>query len=148
MSYDAAVFNDLKVCTLWDGWESIANYMIVRGEIPVGQRVKRRLAHTSRAPQAIAEIEQLASTWPTFRKRKPVEQIASPNDVARFVHPFTDDLGFSTQLVALADAICGPGGWRTGRTSARPEDVLVKTRRGKPLAMIAAARRNDFWMAL
>lgn len=145
-TYTREVFAPLKVCALWDGWESIANYMIVRGEIPVGTRVKRRLKNSSKSPAAIAELEQFASAWAPFRRRKPVKQPVAALDVALFVYPFNDEYGFSTELVALADSICGPGGWRTGVCSAMPCDVLAKVRRGKPLALIAPVRRTD-WLA-
>ena len=142
--YDPVIFEDLPVCALWDGWESIANYMIVKGETPVGRRVKRRLPRTSRAPAAIAELEENASEWGAFRKRKPIVQMQKPSDVAHRVYPFNDEYGFSTQLVGLADEICGPGGWKAGVCSAAPVDVLVKVLYGKPRAMIAPARRSDW----
>ena len=147
-AYTAAVFEDLPVCDLWDGWQSIANYMVVRGEIPAGRRVAKRMANARRAPEAIAELEQFAPRWPAFRLRKPVRQPVPTNDVALFVYPLNENYGFSIELVALADFICGPGGWRTGTCSAMPVDVLAKMRRGKPLAMIAPARRTDCKRAL
>lgn len=140
LPYDPTAFLGLRVFDLWEGWESIENYLIVKGHISVGTGVERRLPNSKRSRGVIAELTKCAGTWRRFRLPKPVKNGLDPFGVAKFVHPLDWRLGFSSELVALADSICGAGGWRTGRIlSASPEPILAKIRRGEPLALLAAA---------
>jgi hypothetical protein len=146
--YDPTVFVDLRVCELWDGWESIENYALIKGVIPVGTRIQRRLRNTARAKPTIAALRECVGTWPAFSLRKPVKKMGGlPGGVAEFVHPLDEHLGFSRDLVALADSICGAGGWCTGRIGmASHASVLAKVRRDEPLALIAPAYCMDWYL--
>lgn len=139
---DVAAFADLQVCEVMDGWETIENYAMIRASIPVGKRVSRPLTDSGKASAAIRDLRANAvAEFSPYRLKKLVA--SGYPGIAELVYPYgpSDLLGFSVQMVALADSLCGRGGWRAGVClPAHPKVILAKFRCGEPFALIAPAR--------
>lgn len=123
------------------GWDSIGldgSYMVCRGRIKRGRRVKA--ADIEGASRLIREVEERACRWRRItlgRSRK--------NDgvgVSWPVHPLDDCFGVSADLAALATLTVGRGEWRKGKVIAMPEApyVVAKVRKGEVVAIIAPYR--------
>jgi hypothetical protein len=133
----------LRSLDVWEvapGWDTIQAYALIRGRIKLGHR--RKLSDGKcEAQETIDQATAACSDWPTVRLRKPVRNMTAIG-VGFLIHPLDDNFGLDVGLVALADEMHGPGGWRMGSVSAQTHRFAAKVRRGKVLAIIAPARRS------
>ena len=139
-----SVLESLKVAEVAPGWQSLENYLAIKGTIPVGNRVAK-LPNADIAAKVLPTLDRVVVDWPTFRRSKPIVQ--EDSGVADAVYPYTAFRGFSVHLVELADSLLGKGGWRVGRSqdAAPGEPVLVKVRKGEAVALIAPATIGGIW---
>jgi len=135
----SSLLRSLDVWEVAPGWDTIQAYALIRGRIKLGHR-RKPPAGKIRVKETIDQAMASCLDWPTLRLRKPVQ--SGYNGSASLIHPLTDDFGVSVELVALADEMHGPGGWRMGSVPAQSHHFAAKVRRGKLLAIIAPAKRG------
>ena len=128
-----------------EGWDTISAYLLVRGRIKRGTRIKAEDAGSSpeQVSRLVGEVCLHAPDWPAYRLRKPVA--GAGMGIGEMAHPLDvsiEGYGLATELVALADEILGPGGWRVGPSFSRAElpFVAAKLKRGEVVAILAPCR--------
>jgi hypothetical protein len=131
----------LRTTRVVPGWDSIGldgSYMVCRGRIKRGKRLKA--AENMGSSRLIGEVEERVDRWHRItlgRSRK--------NDSAWGswpLHSLGDGYGVSADLAALATRTVGPGEWRKGTVISMPNVpcLVAKVRKGEVVAIIAPCR--------